>query len=261
MLLLKASNILDVFKPLNIFSQHFGLTSFSVKNHGGLLKTSVSCYNLTFILITTMWNCFCTYIFGSSLSDSKSDPEVFLSSVYQKSMFYVLLSFFNLSIASNWLIFFSREHISRSLNLMTQVDEKLEALSFGVNFKKHKLVVLLLILFTLSLTSFGVFITNLISNILDLFENGVLVLMSFWFCVELWLLIMLQFIFWIWMVQLRYEKINLFLQDFFLRNKKEYNRKCALKLNEAAEIHRKLVEVSECINHCYGFPVKQFLNL
>lgn len=64
-----------------------------------------------------------------------------------------------------------------------------------------------------------------------------------------------QFIFVMLAVKLRYKLINSFLEEKFLtlpiKDVKDGNQ----KLNAAALIHDKLVDITNIINRCYGVPV------
>lgn len=76
------------------------------------------------------------------------------------------------------------------------------------------------------------------------------------------LLLSSHFCFWMWAVKLRYQKVNSFLIEkfitsFFYDHAEEENK----NIKKAASIHDKLVDVSECINRCYGFPVSKFVYL
>lgn len=258
MLSLKACDIYDVVEPIHAISKLFGISSFSIEKQTGFFIDSITVYNVISIAFATLWNIICTVMcaFGASnLSGLKSGQEFHLSEVYHKSMCCVLFAFLTLSTIGNWWIFATRKHFCQSLNLLLEVDKELKSLGLSVNLTKHKRIVIFMTALTFTLTTFVIIISNHVQNNLHHMSNGIFVVITFTICVERWLLVNTQLIFWMWMVKLRSESLNLFLKNEFLEPGKEFSETGNLKLTQAAELQRKIVEVSECINECYGFPV------
>lgn len=255
---LKAVNINDVSKPLHFCSTLFGFTSFSIKKKEGGFKESVSYFNLLCIIFMTIWNLICTFAFFSSLNRLRTENELFLSEVFQKSMFLVISSFLSLLTIMNWCTFVLRSYYCRLLNQLLGVDEVLLSLGFSVILKKQKKRVLCLTGCTFALTFFAVGVANFVHDILNKGEHGMFIILSILICVELWILINSQIMFWMWTVKTRFEMVNSYLKHEFLTPNSTINCNGILKLNKAAELHEKLVEATELINQFYGFPVSSF---
>lgn len=222
---------------------------------------SVSIFNILFIVFLTIWNFICMISFFSCSNGFKTENEIYLSEVFQKTMFAVLSAFLTLSSTTNWWIFASRKQFCRIMNMLLEIDDELSSLGLLMNLRRQKFMVFCLTAFTFVLSTFGVVISNFIHNIIQTYENGAFVLISFSVCVELWLLINTHLFCFMWLIKLRFKTINSFLKYEFLTQNKKYTENENLKLVKAAELHGKLVEVSECFNKFYGVPVSSFSNV
>ena len=250
---LKARNIFDTFEPLQKVSQPFGLTSFSIKINKGTYKTFNSIGNVFFITVFSVWSLYCAFCYAMFLKDSPSEKKPFMSEIFQKTISAVMLTFLTLSTFLNWWIFSSQRVVCRALNLIQLVDEDFSKNGLSTNFGKQKTVLIIGISASFVVTTFGVMLANSDRNVFDIYDNWALVMFSFACCVEHWYLITLHFTFFMWIVMLRFETLNLYLNGIL--NETEIKAEDNLKIRKASEIFEMLVEVCECFNQSYGIPV------
>lgn len=253
---LKADDIYDVAKPFHFYSKLVGIAAFTIVKKNGVFVSRKSSFDVFCIFAALAWSLTSTYIFCSHTNNFAADfnPFTIATNIYQKLVIYTVLIFIFFVTQSSWWIFFSHEHFCRILNLIAEVDKELEVMKCAVNLRKHKKVILSFLL----ATKLG-FIANIASMYLSERQENILnipILIYAVVCVsmEIGLTLISQFIFLIWAVKLRYEKINLYLEKNFLRpncDSDDANK----NLNQASIIHDKLVEVSEAINRSFGVPV------
>lgn len=261
----EAENIYDVVRPVHLSSQLMGLTAFSIRREKGIFVESVTWFNLLCIALSVLNISSFSLWFISQVESVWQANNISISEVFQSSLFCVQLSFMfveNLAILS---FFSSRKKFCLLLNLIMEVDKELEEMKVPMNFRKQKIVVSFFILFHKALTTIAIFLGYILGDGLNVFKSNFLVWLSMFFFIETTAYLISHFTFWMWAVKLRYEKINLFLKKNFLTTMscdKEgskgscYNEDGNEKLNTAAWIHDKLVDVSECINRCYGSVVR-----
>lgn len=250
---LKARNIFDTFEPLQKVSRPFGLTSFSIGMKKGIYRTFISIGNILFISVFSIWSFYCAFRYATFLRDSPSVKEPFMSEVFQKTISAVMLTFLTLSTFLNCWIFSARHIVCQALNLLQQIDEDLSNNGLSTNFGKQKIILIIGIAFSFVLTTVGVIMANIIRNVGDMHDNWPLVMFSIACCVEHWFLINLHFTFFMWIVMLRFEKLNLYLNGILIET--EIKVEDNLKIRKASEIFEKLVEICSCFNQSYGVPV------
>lgn len=258
MFTLKVRDIYDVLKPLHLPSQYFGISSFEIKRENEVFSVSIKFFNVFCILFATVGNIICTFTCASratSLNGLKNENQFHLSEVYQKSMCCILFAFLTLSTIGNWWILSTRKYFCRSLNLLTKIDQELEKLEYPMNFKFQKLAVVSVIASTFMLTTVIITLSNIVQGILSDTKMGFITVISFSICIQRFVLVNCQIICWIWLIKMRFKRLNDLLKKEFplIENKDPKNGN--FLLNKTAELHGKLVDVCDCFNKCYGFPV------
>lgn len=261
MFLFKADNIYDVIKPLHFFSQTTGLTSFTIRRRNGVFVGSIRWFNVLFIALSTVWTIFVMFVFITDRQKMWKINGVQVSEVFQNSMFCVLLAFLTTSIMFNWWTFGSKRHFARALNLLCEVDEELLELKVPVGLRKHKVVIVFFAVFVKSFTTASLCVTRVIGSHSKMFRVNIILLISMYLCIEMAIFAIHHYTFWMWAVKIRYPKINLFLKENFLKSVNHNMKEGNEKLCRAALLHDKLVDVSECINRCYGVPVRQRIKI
>lgn len=253
---LKADDIYDVAEPLHFFSKIIGLSSFTVARKDGKFVARRSLFNFLCILLTTLYSSATGIFFILHIQEMSQTSPFAASNFFEKGMFCAMLGVFYVSNQSNWWIFFSRKSFCRILNLLAEVDDELETLKVPINFRKHKKVVLG---FVVAIKAFIivdvilVYFAEVIGNISHVAVPAFVMFTTF-VLMEIGLFAIFQFIFVMWAVKLRYQKINLFLEENFLNSNTE-SKDGKDQIKKAATIHDKLVDVSEAINRCFGVPV------
>lgn len=262
MLSLKADDIYDVAKPLHICSQLIGITSFNITRQSEIFVDSVTWRNILCIAASTVWSATVALIFIFNMNMMWEIKALSLSAIFVNSMFCVLLAFLTITILSNWWIFTTRKYFTRTLNLLMQVDEELERMKVPINLRKHKKIVVIFIVFAMTGATMSLLFTKFIGIDLYFYKIDCVFLMTMFICMETNLFFVYHFTFFMWAVKLRYQNINFFLKENFLTSPNGDVKDRIGKLNAAALLHDKLVDVSECINRCYGVPVRiNFNNL
>lgn len=250
----KADDIYSVAQAFHLGSKSIGLTAFSIERKNGKFVARRSLWNVMCILISTIWSITAGIFFIKDFGKVTDKFSVVEPNVFEKSVYVVLVGFFMISTLSNWWIFFSGKQFCKILNLLKEVDDDLEEMKVPVNLRKHKKFVATFVATTITSIVACVFLTYQFDPSSGLFESPIFVITSMCFLIELGIFTFFHFIFMVWAVRFRYEKINLFLQQNFF-NEKIFAQEENEKLVRVAELHDKLAEVSECINHCYGISV------
>lgn len=261
MLSLKADDIYDVAKPLHICSQLIGITSFNITRQSENFVDSVTWRNILCIAASTVWSATVALIFIFNMNMMWEIKALSLSAIFVNSMFCVLLAFLTITILSNWWIFTTRKYFARTLNLLMQVDEELERMKVPINLRKHKKIVVIFIVFAMTGATMSLLFTKFIGIDLYFYKIDCVFLMTMFICMETNLFFVYHFTFFMWAVKLRYQNINFFLKENFFTSPNEDVKDRIGKLNAAALLHDKLVDVSECINRCYGVPVRTNFNI
>lgn len=254
----KADNVYDVAEPLHICSQLIGLTSFSIQIQNQNFVARVKCLNLLSILLTTVWVSIFTTWLINNLQNMWDSNFVSLSEVYENSMTCVTLGFLCALTISNWWLFFARHHFSRTLNLVQEVDNELKEMKVSVNFKSHKKVVLFFILVTkvTALCEFVIINSHLTDDTRN--RTNWFITIFLFVSTEINVFTLTHFTFWMCVVHSRFKKINLFVEEKFLKSVIESTEDGNEKLRKVAYLHDKLVDATESINRCYGVPVSDF---
>lgn len=254
----KADDIYDVAQAFHLGSKSIGLTAFSIERKKGIFVAKKSLWNVMCITISTFWSITAGIFF---ITDFGKVAEKFVAveaNVFEKSVYVVLVGFFMISTLSNWWIFFSEKQFCKILNLLKDVDEDLEEMKVPINLKKHKKFVVTFVSTTITLIVACVVLTYRFDPSSGLFDTPIFVITSMCFLIELGIFTFFHFIFLVWAVRLRYEKINSFLQGNFF-NDLIFGHEENEKLVRVAALHDKLADVSESIKHCYGISVSSFL--
>lgn len=181
--------------------------------------------------------------------------RVHISEVFENSMFCVLLSFLMTSVLFSWWTFGMRKHFARVLNLLLKVDQILLEMEISIDLKRHKKAILFFAVFVKSFTIVSIYATYAVGVYSDIYKVHLLLLIAMFLCVEMAIFAIYHYTFWIWALQIRYEKVNLYLKENFLKSANDNVKKGNEKLCRSALVHDKLVDVSEGINRCYGVPV------
>lgn len=253
---LKADDIYCVAKPFHICSKLVGIAAFTIEKKNGIFVSKKSSFDVLCIFAALAWSLTATYIFCSHTNNFAADfnPFTIATNIYQKLVLYTVLIFIFFVTQSSWWILFSHEHFCRILNLIADVDEELKLMKCALNLKKHKKVILSFLFASklgLVLNIASMYLSERQENILNI---PILIYAVVCVSIEIGVTIVSQFIFLIWAVKLRYEKINLYLEKNFLSTNCDPEN-ANKNLNRAAILHDKLVEVSEAINRAFGVPV------
>lgn len=255
---LKADDSFDVAKPLHFFSKFIGLTSFSIKEEKQL-SVFVTLVDLVFLNLVSVSSVIgvVRFIFY--------DHQVWgfhtVSEVFRRSIDLVVTSFILIPIFANLWIFCARKSFADIFNNLTIIDKELEVMRVPVNYRKskRKILIFILVIKCIVITSFAV--TETIGRTSNLFKSDVMVAISICTNIEYTIFVIYHFTFLMMAVKQRYKRINLFLQLNFLICPSDEVRNGNEKLNQAASLHDKLVDVADKINRCYGVPVSLLFTL
>lgn len=254
----KADDIYDVAQAFHLGSKSIGLTAFSIERKNGIFAAKRSLWNVMCIAISTIWSIAAGIFFIRDFGKVSEKFSAVEANVFEKSVYVVLVGFFMISTLSNWWIFFSEKQFCKILNLLKEVDDNLEEMKVPINLKKHKKFIMTFVVTAITLIVACVVLSYRFDPSSGMFESPIFVITSMCFLIELGIFTFFHFIFMVWAVRLRYEKINLFLQENFL-NEIIFVHEENEKLVSVAAIHDKLADVSEGINHCYGISVSLIL--
>lgn len=247
-------NIYEVFKPLHVASQFTGLCSFSLQNQKGIHVSKVIFSNVLCLTLPTMWMAIVAILFYINYDEMLTVGKYYISEIFQQSIFWIILSFFINGIVLNLWAFAKRKQLVTFLNLLYEVDENLNALKFSVNLRSHKKIVLGFVVFMLA--TVGICVTTLIPEFNEYYQTNFILSISLLHCLSLTIFEIFHFTFWIFLVKERFKKVNFFLKQSFLTNCDQSENEGNNKLRIASKLYDKLVDISEYINHYYGFPVR-----
>lgn len=253
---IKALDIYDVIKPLHLYSRIIGLTSFSIRKEHGTYKGFISVFNvLCLISLSALCCCVIIILFYERDLLFQSSP-FFASQVYKKSLVSIAIGNASLTLFSNvWFVCLT-SRFTAILNGIKEIDDNLG--EFGVhinNFRCRNFIygfIFLTIFLTLSFFGFGVWI----SYTSGAYKESLRYIATDIYTVQCFITLGSHFTFIIWAIKLRYRKINQILMTHFpsLDSSQHVTGKI-LKLNKAAIMHDKLVDITENISYCYGVPV------
>lgn len=256
MSLIEADDIHDVIRPFHIWSKFVGLTSFSFKRKDGVFVGFKTCLDYFCILLSTA----SVLAIGCGLA---IDSNIFETSAYnttnsfEKFSYFLMFAFFTFSNFSIWWIFLAQKSFCKILNDLRAVDEKLKQLKAPMDLEKHKRFVLMFVIVMKLLMLLFVYGTYTVELTLKFFEPSFLIYISMCFVTEVAFLIGFQFVLLVIAVKLRYKQINSCLKKVFFASNVGKDEGTEI-ITEAAKLHDKLVDVSEAINRCFGYPVSNF---
>lgn len=251
---LEAENIHDVVKPLLLFSRLFAFTSFSINIRNGKFVQHLSNVNVLCFILSNICNLFftVTYLvrFENLYHESLLVSEVFDTSMFLAANFFVVTTFIVI-----WWSILSREYFTNILNSLHEVDETLERIKSSVNFRSHKKVT---ILFIVSANAFIAFATAMM-YLSTQRENGYLIICFYYMATYVYMginiFVTFHSLFWMWQIKLRYQRINSYLIEVFLKSSEKVVKDGNDCLIVAAKLHERLVDASESVNKFYGGPV------
>lgn len=252
-----AENVYDVAKPVHIWSHLLGLTAFSIKRNKHIFKAHTTFIDSICIIVSTVWGLAICVLFLLSFENVWNASMISISDVYMKSMFLVALSFVIVAMMTNWWTFLSRKHFAITLNLLSDVDEELARLKVPVDLNRQKQIALAFVVFANVLTVVFMLFAHLIVRLQKHRSPKFFLFISLSMTAQQSIFIIFQYTFQMMAVKRRYQKINWFLKHrfwiLFSANVDGGND----ALNAVASLHDKLVDVSESLNLCYGFPVSK----
>lgn len=252
---LKALDIYDVFKPLHFCSQLIGLTSFSMKYENGVHREVVKVFNIFLLLFTTVWNLSAIVLLLISTNEMWHVDLLKISGIFEKSMFCVILTFLLVSTLTNWWIFLSRKKFTKLLNNFVKLDRNLNDLKVPVGLSKQKWIILCLIISAKTLIYSGVIISDVAGRSDAAHGQSLYFMITMCISIQMWIFVNCQFVYFMYSVKSRFEKINEFLAKTFLEVSEESLPKGITELKIASVLYDKLVDICENINRCYGLPV------
>lgn len=256
MFLANADNFYDgLAKPFHIWSKFIGITSFSIQKKNGSFVARTTLLNWLGMALSTLWSLSLGIMIYLHVNKPSVKHYHGIFSSFEKSVYSVLAAIFFSATLSNWWMFFAKNSFCDIVNLMTEVDEELKAMKIPINMRKQKkfMIVFLLILKITIIVSACV--TYYIKARHGMIKSSLIAVISMWFFIQYEVFPNIQFVLLVWAVKLRYQKINSYLKRILLDSSINGVRDGNQKLNGLASIHDKLVDVSESINRCYGFPV------
>jgi hypothetical protein len=252
----EAKNIQNVFDPIHKLSVMFGFTVFSINQRNGSFKFFISRENIFASIIHSVWSFYWIFFFVSTYLESSKVDKNSAIEVYRGTLSFISPVFIVSSIFINWKVFASRRIICDMMNLLKSVDDDLRHAGYPMNYKKQKKHAVCLLIVLSILIIIGTAIAAFVNNFNKTFANWEFVLFAVLIYIVHWVLINTQIFFWMWMVKARFETLNLFLQEEFLRFEKEIRNEGNLKIRKAAVIFEKLSEACECFNKSYGVSVR-----
>lgn len=248
----KAENLYEVVKPLHLYSRMFGLTSFSVGVSKHKIDVSLNLLSVFCVLYPTIWSLSTIGLFFLVKDEAAQLEGYWVSNIFEIGIYCFSFGFTLTMNLDNWWSFFSRKQFSDLLNVFKEVDEELSRNKSSINYVQHKKIVLIVIIGVNALALLMISSTALYIWSCKLSFTYFVWVFSLTIFVIQNIFVIFHFLFWIWAVKIRYQKINFFLNENFLKNEVINGEN---KLNVAAVLHDKLVDTSELINQCYGVPV------
>lgn len=257
MLSLEAFNIYDVIKPLHFNSKLIGLAAFNIRERNGKFEASTTFFNWICLSFMTSLYIAMIIMMATNLEDIKfENQELLRSEVLLQAFATVSFAYFVILTFSSWWYFAHQKHFASLITTLHDVDGELCLLRVPIDFRNQKLFVLGFVCWIkiaiVILAYLNIFTVNLRFNK----DHKTLTWLALCLSLDLSVHSSVHFTFWMWSVKMRYGRVNLFLQRNFLNplTGRVFDGKALLV--KAAQVHDKLVDCSEIINRCYGFPVK-----
>lgn len=249
---LNANNFYEVAKPLHICSQLIGLTSFSVKGINGKFISTSSPRNIATLIFFTAWN-----IYASTIVIYKGRGLIithrYISRIFENGINLVMFCFISITIFINLLTAFTKKRFPAILNHFAAVDEQLDKMKITVDFKQHKITLLMFVgSVTIFLTCFLI-LSVIISEAADVYHTTLFLTITMCVNIATHVYIIFHFIFLMLAVKLRYRKVNLFFKQMLAKESDSIDG--VRTISEVALVHDQLGDATESINKCYGIPV------
>lgn len=243
-----------------------GFTTFDIIQRGAsasntILQDCVKIYHRIILFCFIIWDIASLFLFFGFQEMSWNFLPVKVKKSFQNGMSVLMISYCLMIIVINIWTFHYRRRLIRALNFLIEIDSRLIKLNVDkINFKIQKCILYSLVGLMAFMTGLCFYIVykTYLSQLYPIYEYtsvyGAVLTVSLIRCVELYVMIHLQFILFIWTIKSRYHKINSLLKQNIHHIPKEY-KELDDKLIELAKLHDKLVDVTESINKFYGFPV------
>ncbi|CRL05760.1 CLUMA_CG018789, isoform A [Clunio marinus] len=249
-------HIYDVAKPMHICSQLLGLTSFKVVKKNKVIVDSVTVFNVLILILSTFLYIFAIFLFCTNYIAGWKVKQVITSKIFECTIWWVAVCYFVTHIIMNWWFLFSRKHFINIFNKLNAVDENLSDLDVELKTTRHRNVIFWVSLITSTYFVLTTTLGYVASTNQDTLRIGIAIYVIFFSVIYRNFFLNYHFIFIMWGIKIRYQKINSLMKEFLGHlNPSQNVEKGDEILNQIAKIHDKLVDVSEHINRTYGFPM------
>lgn len=248
----EAENIFDVIKPLHFCSKIVGLTSFSIKRDGRFrYKSFVSLRDVFCSFAVILWNVFTLYRLLASKSIWILNPT-YLTSFFEKCLVIAICSDVCLMIIINVWLFVIRGKVVQVLDDIRDVDESLMEMNVHIEHSLHKKIVFLLVIITKLANVTGATCAYINSKFTEVYNTNLLMSVADFIGTDYCIVFCLQCLLFLMGIKLRYRKINQVLKRLHSRKAFNTNQNNCQRL---ANLHDKLVEITDSLSFCYGVPV------
>lgn len=252
----KATNAYEVAEPLHRFSGFIGLTSFTIDDNDGVFASRTTFFNAFCMIMYLFWTLTFAAVFVSVGKDIWKDEVIFVSDILEKSVVFTIYSFLLISLIIDWWMFLNQKKFSKIFNLLVGADKDFEVMDVDVCLKKHKKIIWIFVIMVNCVTISFLLLCTLNDHRKDVHHSVSFTLISMFLFIEFQIFIILQITFMLWAVRLRFEKLNNFLRLRLTSTESTFGDD--VNITQVAKLHDKLVDVSEAINCCYGFPVHKY---
>lgn len=248
----KVLNIFDEIKPIHLYSQIFGLTSFSIRKNNSRHQSFISPLNVLCFVIAITWNIFSIrkiIVLGTVFNFHREILTLF----YEKCVVILICVFVIVTIGVNFWLLLIRGKIVELLRGIEIVDDALSAFDCPINHSKYQKIAFIYLMSTQFICSSGIVASYMNSLRSKVNHENLFLSLSKLIGTNYFLIICLHCIFLLLALLARYRKINLLLcQTLKQRCSQEMSNE---KIQKLADLHDKLVDVTSIFSVCYGFPV------
>lgn len=242
----EAKNIFDVIKPIHFCSKFAGLTSFSIRQEDcHRYRGAVSLYSVLCIIATTFWNVFSLFCVFADNSIWSLNPT-FLTIFFEKCLVIVIAFDLFVIIGVNFWTFLIKDRIVAILDEIKRVDETLMDMNINIDHSFHRKIVLSSMIATKVTNISGALFSFINAQFTNVYQTNLLMAFADFTGTDHFTVFSLQCIFLLLGIRLRYQKLNCELEE----QAHEVNSP------KLAEVHDKLVEITQSLSFCYGIPVK-----
>lgn len=243
-----------VAKPFHKVSKVLGLTSFTITSNKGKFVVSTNVFDIFCILSSTLCCIGGSFYFHDFMFSAREwFAKYDISSTVEKSSLVLTIFYVHSMICVNWWIFCSRHVFAKIFNALSEVDEKLKAMSAADNSAKHRRIVVFILFLATIPVMYHIAVSLAMVLIMDNRWVATIVF-AMWIYMTSISYAVFQFAFFMWQVKIRYQRINLYVAN--LQYAISFGQARVYDpLKVAAKVHDKLVDISQMINRCYGFPV------